>query len=87
MDGVKYFIKRDSKVPHKCSEVCPFLNDGKLHIDSYPKIGSGFCQSDCEDHKNNNLIEEYGTDYSVSQHGGRLVWIECDKLKEIKKAL
>jgi hypothetical protein len=78
---MKYTIKKDSKNIHKCSEPCPFLNDGKSEAYSIlngVKIGSGFCQKECKHHKNNNMIEKYGKDYNVSLGG--VIWIECDKL-------
>lgn len=78
---MKYTIKKDSKNIHKCSEPCPFLNEGKSETYSIfngVKIGSGFCQKECQHHKNNNMIEKYGKDYDVSIGG--VIWLECDKL-------
>lgn len=79
---MKYYIKKDENNFHKCTEPCPFKNEGKSETDALffgVRIGSGYCQG-CEHHKNNNLKETYGPDYSINRYGGLLRWIECDKL-------
>ena len=79
---MKYYIKKDKKIPHKCTEPCPFKNIGKsetVSLFSGVKIGSGFCQKECEYHKNNNMIEKYGKDYDISQG---IIWLECDMLEK-----
>lgn len=79
---MKHYINRDSNYTHKCLEPCKYINKGisdNLQKNIGVMIGSGYCQK-CEHHKNNNLIESIGKDYSITKNGGSLVWIECDKI-------
>lgn len=80
----KHYIKRDDKIFSKCIEPCPFLNKGKSEIHKKFNgimIGSGACQG-CKHLKNSNLIEKYGKNYSVFEHGPKLFWIQCDKIND-----
>lgn len=71
---MKHYVQTVKNSPHHMKTPCPFINKGRTESDailSGVKIGSSWCQFDCEYHKNNNMIEN--GDKSI-------IWVECEKL-------